>query len=412
MSDIKNIINPEDDLNFACLQKINGVPTREQIVEQLPPLGRAALSYNPEKDDFFVLMEEYGVPLTDEEYISFVTDLFFNMLAAHYTGLGTEPSVIRETFNARSESYWLWYEHFGFKSKKFQNIHEKVDTSRRESKGYSKLMEQLSNESSTSYGYHLHKWFMECYRKIMGSDSYSIYRQADKKEQLAMADDFFESLPYNTGRLINKLIIEITGESVLLPFRVRDIMNGQIDISNNQQFPIYVYSHICHCIKCEQKHGVPTICDRQALVQTLTGKWVAIAIQYCQGCNKGFINQEILDSYRKKFGDLLFERYYSESNMIPLGTNKFGKDSILSRCGYSVEKGTTKESRQTILAYILDSKKATKAEIQELISFFIQFHKQPQFANARQCWREDLFFVVNYEIETQSLIGRANLKKP
>lgn len=228
---------------------------------------------------------------------------------------------------------------------------------------------------------------------------------------LKMADDFFENLPYNTGRLINKLIVEATGEKVGLPYEVRKITNGSVDISN-ATFPIFVYKNVCHCIKYEQKYGVKTICDRQALVQTLKKQWVPIGIQYCQGCNKGFINQEILDSYNKKYGQILFERSYSDEEKVLLSAKGLAKDSVLSRCGYSVEKGIDKEYRQNVLAYVLDSKKATKDEVQELLSFFIRFHKQANFASARQCWREDLSFVVNYKIDNQALIGKAVFKKP
>lgn len=148
------------------------------------------------------------------------------------------------------------------------------------------------------YGHYIRDWYYDSYLKFQPTFSFDPPSQA---LILKMADDFFENLPYNTGRLINKLIVEATGEKVGLPYEVRKIDNGSIDISN-ATFPIFVYKNVCHCIKCEQKYGVKTICDRQALVQTSKKQWVPIGIQYCQGCNKGFINQEILDSYNKGMG--------------------------------------------------------------------------------------------------------------
>ena len=111
----------EKDLTLACLREIEGKPTRKQIIEKLPPLGKAALEYDPEKDDFWLLMEKYDVQLTDEDYINFVSDLFFDMLRVQYTHLGTPDNLIKEAYNARVDSYKLWYTLFGFESKTYCN---------------------------------------------------------------------------------------------------------------------------------------------------------------------------------------------------------------------------------------------------------------------------------------------------
>lgn len=414
---LNQVQHSESDLTLACFQEIDGKPTRERIIEKLPPLGKAALAYDPEKDDFFELQERFKVPLSNEEYIDFVNSLFFNMLEVHYTVGGNDSFF--EKLQERANSYICWYHFFGFESQLVLKYKNELKTKNHENKVHNGVLDSkedwinrrvksyVKDISTMTYGYHVHGWFYECLRKILGNNY--LYTAPNESIMLKMADDFFEKLPYNTGRLINKLIVEATGEYVDLPFKVtQDHASANISIDN--PFPIYVYTKVCHCIKCEQKYGVKTICDRKAIVQTAKKQWVTIGIQYCQGCNSGFINQEILDIYNKKYGHLLFERSYSDAEKSVLAAKGLAKDSILSRCGYSVEKGTTKEYRQDVLAYILDSHKATKAEIQELLSFFIRFHKQPNFANACRCWKEDLSFVVNYKIDRQQIVGKAIFK--
>lgn len=393
----------ENDLTLACLQEIEGVPTRKEIIERLPPLGKAALAYDPTRDDFFDLLDKYAVPMTDEEYIEFANGLFFDTFGIRY--IAYEEKNRYEVF-AKSAS--RWYELFGFQSRAVLQL-LKINLERKAAaKKQLNILKKKAQMSIGRYGHYIRDWYYDSYLKFQPTFSFDPPSQA---LILKMADDFFENLPYNTGRLINKLIVEATGEKVGLPYEVRKIDNGSIDISN-ATFPIFVYKNVCHCIKCEQKYGVKNICDRQALVQTSKKQWVPIGIQYCQGCNKGFINQEILDSYNKRYGQILFERSYSDEEKVLLSAKELAKDSVLSRCGYSVEKGIDKEYRQNVLAYVLDSKKATKDEVQELLSFFIRFHKQANFASARQCWREDLSFVVNYKIDNQALIGKAVFKKP
>ena len=74
----------ENDLTLACFQEIESGLTREQIIEKLPPLGKAALAYDPARDNFFDLLDKYAVPMTDEEYIEFANGLFFDTFGIRY----------------------------------------------------------------------------------------------------------------------------------------------------------------------------------------------------------------------------------------------------------------------------------------------------------------------------------------
>lgn len=56
--------------------------------------------------------------------------------------------------------------------------------------------------------------------------------------------------------------------------------------------------------------------------------------------------------------------------------------------------------RQTVLAYILDSGRASKHEILELITRFIQI-RHTRMPAACKRWEEDLLFVSRYQIQRQ-----------
>ena len=88
----------------------------------------------------------------------------------------------------------------------------------------------------------------------------------------------------------------------------------------------------------------------------------------------------------------------------------FQPDSILSRCGYSVKEGISQNYRQTVLAYILDSKKATKHEILEMISGFIRI-RHNRMPGACRRWEEDLLFVSPYKIQNQQQVPGLSFKQ-
>jgi hypothetical protein len=104
---------------------------------------------------------------------------------------------------------------------------------------------------------------------------------------------------------------------------------------------------------------------------------------------------------------LLFE--CSFDNEVARKDNPFGfaPDSLLSRCGYSVKTTESQADRQAVLRYILDSKKATKWEITEMITGFIRVRQNmPNMQRAITRWREDIAYVANYNTQGQVSIGK------
>ena len=102
----------ENDLTLACLQEIEGVPTRKEIIERLPPLGKAALAYDPTRDDFFDLLDKYAVPMTDEEYIEFANGLFLEsdtLLMKKKTGMKFLQSLLVAGMNYSDSKVALFY---------------------------------------------------------------------------------------------------------------------------------------------------------------------------------------------------------------------------------------------------------------------------------------------------------------
>lgn len=399
-------IRKENDLTLECLLSFSGKPTRDKIVDMLPPLGKATLSYNPDEDNFADFLEKFDTHISIGEFYEFASDLFDCIWQCNMISFGWPDSLSRQIRNNQTLFLMQWYDLFGFASTMYQETIDKIWNNDIKKKKY---LNDMAWACISIYGKDVMEWFYEGWKKytcnlpMFLNDSDHV----DEEKKNKMKDYFVNVLPYYTGRLINKLIIKATNEAIKLPYSLSGL-SEPIDISYEDQFPIYVYSKACHCIKCERKFGIKTICDVQALVQTVDNRWIPIGIQYCQGCNKGLINEEILDSYNAKYGQLMFERSYSdeEQKVLALKAKNFSKDSVLSRCGYSIGKNITREQRQAILEYIINSKKASKAQIQELITFFIRFHNHPRYKNACDCWKEDLLFVVNYKIDEQPSRGR------
>ena len=116
------------------------------------------------------------------------------------------------------------------------------------------------------------------------------------------------------------------------------------------------------------------------------------------------MNLTAFQQYCKRYGGILLECVI-EPDLCRKNASwlNFNPDSVLSRCGYSVREGISKEYRQAILAYILESKRATKHEILELVSGFIRL-RQNRFPGACSRWEEDLLFVSQYQASKQTQV--------
>ena len=186
---------------------------------------------------------------------------------------------------------------------------------------------------------------------------------------------------------------------------------GQIPAVSQYDY-VTVYSHHCHCLKCEAKHLPNIMTSGTVRVKNCTGLPISINVERCEHCGRFYIDKESLDIYERKFGVLLMEREYE--NAIPQKYNRrkidFQEDTILSRCGYSAKGDQNIIVRRAILSYILDHHKAEKWELMEILSGFIEFRGYRCY-KAVYLWEEDLEYVNNYLIDEQKEYGPMVFKK-
>ena len=189
-----------------------------------------------------------------------------------------------------------------------------------------------------------------------------------------------------------------------------DNVNLSYDLEPEKK--ILIYSHKCHCSKCANIFGHDTIINCNAMVSTKKGSNAKVTVQYCTGCGNYFMNYETFEMYNQLYHGLLFE--CSFDNGIVGKDNPFGfaADSLLSRCGYSVKATENQSDRQAVLRYILDSKKATKWEITEMITGFIRVRQNmPNMQGAIARWREDIAYVANYNTQAQVSVGEKSFSQ-
>ena len=189
-------------------------------------------------------------------------------------------------------------------------------------------------------------------------------------------------------------------DSVRLPYEFEEASRPNL---SSEQKAVFIYAKKCHCRACLNKYGVNTLKNRTAVVKTIDKRNVEVNVMFCMGCGRYYMNYSSFEEYRKKYGGLLFE-YKFTGELLDRDSHflNMASDSILSRCGYTVQAGVSKEYRQAVLSYILESQKATKSQIIELITNFIALRDyNPVFENACARWREDLLFVNQHRIGEQ-----------
>ncbi len=192
-------------------------------------------------------------------------------------------------------------------------------------------------------------------------------------------------------------------KSPKLPFDFDETVISNI---SKESKVILVYAKKCHCYGCQKKYGVNTIRNRAAIVDTLSGKSVQVNTMFCIGCGRYFMNYTSFSQYSKHYGGFLLEFRFTLELQDKVGNYmNFAADSVLSRCGYRVREGFPKEHRRAILQYILDTGKASKKQIVELLSGFISLRsRNTSFDGACDRWKEDIYFVNQYRIDEQKKV--------
>lgn len=185
--------------------------------------------------------------------------------------------------------------------------------------------------------------------------------------------------------------------------------DGQVNRIENisrESKVVQVYAHKCHCQKCENKYKRITTINRTAVVDTLDGSTANINVMFCMGCGQYFVSIVTLEQYKTIYGGILMECKVSHDfSPTQYSWFDFAPDSILSRCGYTVKEGVSRDNRQAILRYILETEKATKYEIIEKINGFISLREgQPKYDGACRRWREDIKYVNEHMIHRQKKV--------
>lgn len=205
-------------------------------------------------------------------------------------------------------------------------------------------------------------------------------------------------------------IVSMKTADTTFPFEVSDNIRPNLSFEKRV---ILVYAKKCHCEKCFEKYKINPIVNRTAVVNTVAGKTVETNVMFCRGCGRYFMNHTTFEQYQKLYGGLLFEyRFTGELAELNNQYLNFAPDSILSRCGYNVRAGTSKDERQARLRYILETHKATKWELIELISGFISLrHDNPKFGEACARWQEDILYINQHKIESQKKVYGLSFKQ-
>lgn len=207
------------------------------------------------------------------------------------------------------------------------------------------------------------------------------------------------------------------------PYKYKKKSTGKtqrIDFSSPESEPkIYIYNVKSICPHCYNYYGIDDSAENViAKIPVLSDPdtTVSVNINYCSRCKRYFTNKYSLEMYERKYGVLLFQRiienYSKDGNLVR--NYEFADDSILSRYGYTVRAGQlTDKQRQSILVYLIESKKASKQYIKNKLSEFISarercYHSE-RYINAINLWKKDIFFVDEYNIDKQTDIGKSKL---
>ena len=171
---------------------------------------------------------------------------------------------------------------------------------------------------------------------------------------------------------------------------------------------LYVYKKSIGCIK--NNHDIVSV---KATIETLRHKEVDINVNYCKACDKYFISHEAYERYREKY-HIMYVHFRIIQNNSFFNTSTLASESPLMLCGYNVRQadGYTDETRQNILANIMDKQIIKKYEIIEYLSFFIRVNgSSSKNGIALEKWKKDLEFVQQYGLASQGNVKIGKIVK-
>lgn len=162
---------------------------------------------------------------------------------------------------------------------------------------------------------------------------------------------------------------------------------------------LYVYKGKIKCLK--DSHPIE---QATALLQDKNGRDIKLNVSHCLKCGKFFIEYEIYQHYRKRYGVILGNvRLTSNGEFSEYGLD-LAEESPLKLCGYSVSQkdGLSRMERQNVLEGCIESGAMTKQDVIHLLKWFIEMNgakKNNELALIK--WQEDLDFVLALNTEKQ-----------
>ena len=163
---------------------------------------------------------------------------------------------------------------------------------------------------------------------------------------------------------------------------------------------LYVYSGLIKCIR--DNHMMTCV---NALIDTASGETAKLNVNCCLNCNRFYISYDEYERYMAKYKSLLTRIVLVNQNGESTFTNNLAAESILKLCGYSVsqEKGLSQKERQRLLAKIIHAGIVSKPDVIQHLNWLIKMNgKKTGNDIAKEKWEEDLFFVRNLDMNTQT----------
>jgi len=185
---------------------------------------------------------------------------------------------------------------------------------------------------------------------------------------------------------------------------IPELVIGDLQIKKVLSYADFVIKSSIH--KCiYQKHRieeitavVPMLCDNQV-------QYVEVPAGYCRTCNVYYIFDEFY-KHLLSMGTILCQEYTRDEFLHRSrgGTYNFAEESILRKCGYTVNKqiGLGQDERQRILELLVDYDVVDKQKICNHLSFLINMRIENNiYSEAVEKWQKDMLHIGYYQSENK-----------
>ena len=172
-----------------------------------------------------------------------------------------------------------------------------------------------------------------------------------------------------------------------------------------------LYIHKGNIICQRNKHRIESI---SALVPTMEHDNVRINVNYCNDCNRYFINEDEYLHYRKLYDILLIKlSFTADGTYDSIANMQLAEQSPLNLCGYNVNQVSdySSEFRHSMLKQIIESGILTKSEVMDYLNHFIKMNgRKKSNSIAVSKWENDLEYVRNYQMDNQRKVNIDKIK--